>query len=98
MKIPRRALRIAAFAYLILWGCSAVFVYPGRLVAEIDAERKDSATHPAILGRLISFAPAFLWVDWQEGDKGFDCAGFQGIFVATPFGTKLLWKRMAWIS
>ncbi len=98
MKTSRRALRIAAVAYLILWGLSALFVYPGRLIHKIDSQREDSAKRPTILGRSISFAPALLWVDWQEGDKGFDCSGYQGIFIATPFGTKLLWKRMSWIS
>ena len=98
MKTPRRALKIAVITYLALWGLSAVVVYPGRLIQTIDSERKDTATRPTILGRSISFAPALLWVDWQEGDRGFDCSGWQGIFIATPFGTKLLWKRMAWIS
>jgi hypothetical protein len=44
MKTARRALRIAVLAYLILWGYSAVIVYPGRLIQEIDSQRKDSAT------------------------------------------------------
>ena len=98
MKTARRSLKIAAFAYLILWGFSAAFVYPGRLILAIDDQRKDSATHPAILGRSISFAPTLLWVDWQEGEHAFNCAGFQGIIFATPFGTKLLWKRCTWVS
>lgn len=98
MKVPRRVFRIAALAYLILWGCSSVLVYPGRSIREIDSERKDIVEHPVYLGRSISFASALLWVDWQEGKHAFNCAGFQGIFFATPFGTKLLWKRMTWIS
>ena len=98
MKTPRRALRIAVLAYVILWGCSAFVVYSGKLIQAIDSRRKDSAKHPTILGRSISFAPALFWVDWQQGDQGFDCAGYQGVFLATPFGTRLLWKRMAWIS
>jgi len=98
MKTPRRAWLMVALAYVILWGCSAVIVHPGRLIQEIDSQRKDSATHPTILHRSISFAPTLLWVDWQEGDKPFDCAGFRGILFITPFGTKLLWKRLAWIS
>ena len=97
---PAPSVKTRRVRVLILWGCSAVLVYPGRLIAEIDAQRKDKdrTTHPAILGRSISFAPTLLWVDWQEGDQAFNCAGFQGIFVATPFGTKLLWKRCAWVS
>ena len=98
MKTPRRALRIAAITYLVLWCLSAIVVYPARLIQAVDFGRKDAASRPTILGRSISFAPALLWVDWQEGDRGFDCSGWQGIFIATPFGTKLIWKRMAWIS
>jgi len=98
MKPPRRALRIVTVAYLILWGCSAVIVYPGKLIHEIDSQRKNVATHPTILGCSISFAPGLLWVDWQEGDQAFNCAGYRGILFATPFGTKLLWKQMSWIS
>ena len=98
MKTPRRALRVAAITYLVLWCLSAIVVYPGRLIQAVDSGRKDAATHPTILDRSISFAPALLWVEWQEGDRGFDCAGYQGVFFATPFGTKLLWKRMAWNS
>jgi len=98
MKTQRKALRIAATTYLTLWFLSAAVVHPGKLIQAIDSGRKDTATHPTIVSRSVSFAPALQWVDWQQGDRGFDCAGYQGIFCATPFWTKLLWKRMAWIS
>lgn len=98
MKSRGKLLRVAALAYLALWGLSALAVYPARLVREIDSERRNVATQPAIIGRSICFAPALSWVDWQEGDRGFDCAGYRGVFFATPFGVKMLWKQMAWVS
>ena len=98
MKSPRRVLLVAAITYLVMWCLSAIIVYPGRLIQAIDYGRKDSATHPCFLGRSINFTPGLAWVDWEEGDGAFNCAGFHGVFHATPFGTKLLWKRMTWIS
>jgi hypothetical protein len=98
LKALRKRLKTAVSVYFVAWGCFGLTVYPIRLIQEIDFNRKDRLARPAILGRSISFAPALLWVNWQEGDGAFNCAGFQGIFFATPFGTKLLWKRMAWIS
>lgn len=98
MKKMRKILRIAAIIYLASWCLSAIVVYPGRLIRAIDSGRENTVTHPTILSRSISFAPTLLWLNWQEGDRAFDCAGYQGIVFATPFGTKLLWKRMTWIS
>ena len=98
MKKSRRISRIVTFAYLILWGCSAAVVHPSELIHEIDTRRKNVMTHPTVLACSISFAPGMLWVDWQEGEEAFNCAGYRGIFFATPFGTKLVWKRMSWIS
>jgi len=68
------------------------------LTREIESRRSGSVQRPTMLVRSISIAPALLWVEWREGDKASDYAGWQGIFLATPFGTKLLWKRVAWIS
>ena len=98
MKKHRRALQIVAFTYLILWGCSAIIVYPGELIEEIEFPGRKRAKYPTLLNRSISFAPALLWVDWQEGDQAFDCAGYRGVFFATPFATFLLWKQSTWIS
>jgi hypothetical protein len=83
--------------YLLLWLLSCIAIFPGRLSASLDETASDQR-NPVKLGRCICIAPALFIVDWEEGEGAFNSAGWQGLVVHTPWKTRLLMRRMSWIS